>query len=241
MIALKKMNLWFAGLFLISANGIAQERFDIGTLISTSDQSRLAFEFRKPMGEQYKLRLGLTYGTQFDYFGSWANTEIVSASDSMVVERIRDSRFTQGGIRVGAERRFKTSMFSIGADLNVNYRNQRKQNFNRINELDEDGNWTTSWFDTDGAGNTILEDLTRSQITRHFLVPSLRVSFNMDIPLGKSFLLNLFVANSLGAPIYLGATDVNDPVGDFIGTPPSVIDFDTQFGAGLRYQIGKKE
>jgi hypothetical protein len=240
MIALKKLKLVLVAFLFINVNGMAQDsRVDIGALISSSNQARLGIEFRKPLGEHYKFKLGATYGSSYNYFGALANGEIISVNDSLIVERISESSYNQGGIRIGAERRFKTSMFSVGADLNINYRQRLRINYNRNTYLGEDGIWSSQSFPT--SNFSPFEDPAASRITEHFIVPSFRVSFNMDVPLGKSFLLNLYAAGSFGAPIYMGNTGLIDPESEFIGSPPSIIDFDTQAGIGLRYLIGKSK
>jgi hypothetical protein len=63
----------------------------------------------------------------------------------------------------------------------------------------------------------------------------------MNIPLGESFILTLSSAATAGLPIYMGATDIQDPNQDFVGSPGSVIDFDSNLEIGLRYNIGSNK
>jgi len=66
------------------------------------------------------------------------------------------------------------------------------------------------------------------------------LSFNLDAPLGKAFLLNFSIASSVSTPIYMGATDRVDPFDEFLGSPPPVINWNTNVGIGIRYQLGVK-
>lgn len=227
------------GGFLLSVNyGLTQQTTDIGNFITTSDIERIGIEFRKPIKQQYWLKMGLTYGSNNNsYYRD--NRQIIFVSDTLITERVKYTSYQQGGIRIGAERRFRTSMFTVGADLNINYRKTKRLNLDRFSVLKPDNSWSnTNSYYTEFSK---YDDPSGTRMTQHFIVPNLRISFNMYAPLGKSFLLHLFAAGSFGTPIYMGATNVNDPQNEFLGTPPSVFDFEQQIGIGLRYIFGKKE
>lgn len=232
---LKKVAFTLIGLlFLVPSN--AQEKGDLGLLISTSRYNKLALEYRKPFGEKYHFRLAATYGAIGSNF--WYNNgEIISVSDSIVVERNFYNNGYQTGLRFGAERQFGNSMFSIATDLSADYRQSRSVYRTGAAYLQEDGTWGP------GPNSTLFyhfDDPSNSRITRHYLVAGARFSLNMNVPLGKSFLLNLAASGTFGLPIYMGATRVQDPLGDFIGTPPSIFEFNTHFGIGLRYIFGSR-
>lgn len=81
------------------------------------------------------------------------------------------------------------------------------------------------------------QDPSQSRVTRHYLTTNLRAGAAMNVPIGKLFLLNLYVGGSFGLPIYMGETNKVGPEEDFKGVP---ITFDvfTNAGIGLRYKIG---
>jgi hypothetical protein len=232
---LKKFTATFISLLFL-APSFAQEKGDLGLIISTSRYNKLALEYRKPFAEKYHFRLAATYGEIGNPF--WYNQgQIIHVSDSIVVARSFYKNGYQTGLRFGVERQLKNSMFSVGTDLSVDYRQSRSTYRSRISYLQDDGSWE------EGLPTTVFEnfdDPSNSRITRHYLVAGARLSLNMNIPLGKSFLLNLAASGTYGLPIYMGATRIQDPLDDFIGTPPSITEFDTRFSIGLRYIFGSR-
>lgn len=236
MIALKKFTITFIGfLFLAPVN--AQDKGDLGILITTSHQSRIGIEYRKPIAEKYKLRIGASYGEHGNLFWGNRRGEIITVTDSSITERFFYYDGFQTGLRLGAERQFGNSMFSVAADISVDYKQTSSSFQNNTLYLQENGVWEN------GPSTTIFpafSDPSDARITRHFLVPGARLSFNMNIPVGKSFLLNLAAAGTLNLPVYMGASQVHDPTGHFGGTPPSWINLDTNVGIGIRYIFGSR-
>ncbi len=236
MIAIKKITLTFiCFLFLVPVN--AQEKGDLGILITTSNQSRLGIEYRKPIAEKYKLRIGASYGEYGNQFWGNGRGEIIAITDSSVTERFYYHDGFQAGLRLGAERQFGNSMFSVAADVSVDYRQTNSAFQNNTLYLQENGMWDN------GPSTTIFppfSDPSNSRITRHYLVSGARLSLNMNIPIGKSFLLNLAASGTFDLPVYMGASQVQDPTGDFTGIPPSWINLDTNVGIGIRYIFGSR-
>jgi hypothetical protein len=235
MVALKKLSFTIFGLLFLLPS-VAQEKGDIGFIFSNSWNSKLALEYRKPFKEKFKFKIAATYGEWGNYF-SFNNGEIISATDSTVVERDFNRHIHQAGLRFGLERQFGNSLFSVGTDVIVDYRRTRSSYRNRTISLQSNGTWEQGSFTTIFPP---FSDPSDSHIVRHYLVTGARLNFNMDIPIGKSFLLNLSTAGIFGLPVYMGATQIQDPTGEFMGTPPSVINLDVNFGIGLRYKIGSR-
>ena len=234
MIAIKKITITFIGLLFLVPS-YAQERGDLGLIFSTSRFGQLAVEYRKPFAEKYHFRMSAFYGESANSF--WGgNGQIISASDSVIVERNFFSYGLQTGLRFGAERQLGNSMFSIASDLSLDYRRSHSIYQNREQYLQENGSWSQQHV----TSFSPFDVPTNSRITRHYLVPGARLSLNMNVPLGKCFLLNLSASGTFGLPIYMGASQVQDPEGDFIGTPPSTIDLNTFAGIGIRYIIGSR-
>lgn len=105
--------------------------------------------------------------------------------------------------------------------------------------MDEEGVWVYDY--PLSPYPYMMHETTR--ITRHYFEPGFRVSFNMNIPLSTSFILSLTGSTSVSLPIYMGASNVYDPYGDFLGTPPTIFNLYQGASIGLRYNIGgiKKE
>ncbi|MFT5819948.1 MAG: hypothetical protein ACI8ZM_001173 [Crocinitomix sp.] len=236
MIALKKTAITLMGLLFLVPS-IAQEKGDIGLIISSSRYNKSALEYRKPFGEKYHFRIAATYGERGSYY--WGtNNQIISVSDSIVLERNLYKNSYQTGLRFGAERQFGNSMFSIATDLSIDYRQSTSVYRTNAKYLQGDGTWGSN--STSPTIYTPFDNPTNSRITRHYLSPGARISLNMNIPLGKAFLLNLSASGTFGLPIYMGATQVQDAEGNFIGTPPAIFNFDTHLGIGLRYIFGSR-
>jgi len=215
----------------------AQEKGDIGFVISNTTTSQIAIEYRKRINDQFKFKVGATYGEWGNYF-SFNNGQIISASDSTITERDFNKHIHQAGLRLGLERQFGNSMFSVGGDISVHYRRTRSAYRNRTIYLGENGTWQNGAYTTSFPP---FADPSGSQILQHYLVPGARLNFNMDIPIGKSFLLNLSAAGIFSLPVYMGATQVYDLNGDFLGTPPAIFDVSTNLGIGLRYKFGSRK
>jgi len=233
MISLKKSSLALI-VTLLASSTFAQEKGDLGFMISSSDRSRIALEYRKPMKEQYHFRLGATYGSNFYNF-PYTSTAIIKVNDSTLTQRYAQGQNLEAGLRIGLERRMSSTMFSFGLDLNINYRQQQRSLDDVIYYHDTENE---NYDETTAFNSLSYFDASYAQITRHFIVPSLRGTFNMNVPLGPSFILTLSAAVDAGAPIYMGATNITDPDQNFIGSPSSIFDMTTNFGIGLRYNLG---
>lgn len=237
MATLKKV---FLLIFLscISFFGNAQNKGDIGILFTSYDQFRTGFEYRKPIGEaeKYRLKMGATFGGTGNFL--YPNYEIFEVTDTTFSSRHFAEQSNWIGMRFGFERILGNSFFSVGADLNLGYQNHQQSYSNQNWTLNENGDWVSEGFAPFFALN---ENGQNATITRHFLDPTVRFGFNMDAPLGKAFLLNFTISTSVGMPVYMGATDVIDPLNEFLGSPPTLINWSTNVGAGIRYRLGVKE
>lgn len=211
----------------------SQEKGDLGFMVTTSDRSKISLEYRKPVLPKLHLTIGATYGSDYYYY-SRSSTDIIEITDSTFVQRAYQGGTTQAGIRIGVERQMKESIFSFGVDLNLNYRRRINTNYNTTYYYDDQN----GIYD-EGAGYfPAFDDGSYSSITRHYLVPGLRGTFNMNIPLGESFILTLSSAVTFSTPVYMGATSIIDPDQQFIGTSNFIFDMSTNLGIGLRYNIG---
>jgi hypothetical protein len=220
-----------------------QGKPDLGFILSLDDESRYGLEYRHPKNDQFIYKIGITHGT---FQTSWISPGIVTASDSLVVQQTIFRSNNQWDIRIGGERRIKESLFTLGADLNLGYLRHEKRQHNSPLILDENGNWVNGTFVNNSSQippnqpNSILVvgDQAYANIKQHFFLPSLRVTFNLNVPISDAFLINFSISTRFGVPIYMGATDVTDHNRITIGSPPINFDIGTTAAVGLRYIIG---
>lgn len=213
----------------------AQDLNDFGMIFTKRDGNGMTFEFRKVANEKYRFVYGLTYNQNEDYYGI-RNNSFVYANDSTIVQRVDVSNNREVGLRFGLQNQLGSSVFSMGADLNVAYRNHRTGTFNQTTSLNEDGNWEMNSYTVFPP----FENPGGSYVTRHYIVPSLRFVINADVPLGESILVHFEIGQDIGLPVYMGASNVRVQPGTIIGTPPSIFDSYTSIGVGIRYKIGSR-
>lgn len=229
-------------------SGFAQEKGDLGIVVSPLNPSRYGIEYRKPMGESFRLKVGINT-EQYHY--SLSDPKVLSVTDTTVFQSRNYSTSSQIGVRVGAERQLKTSIFSIGADLNFHYRKKYSMQWNEVQVLNDQGDWVEGMIlgesekqisqDHVNLGHQyefVPGDFGYGHIRQHFFVPSVRTAINMDLPVTKMFTLHMSAAATLGLPIYMGASSEYDPKHFYEGNPPSTIEFDTNVNIGVRYNIG---
>ena len=189
-------------------------------------------EYRIPLNDKYKFKLGASIGENIRAFPDY-KVNIISASDSLIVERRFGEKTQIGGLRVGGEKKLGKSMFSLMGDLNISYQKAYFSNYNTTHEL-IDGIWQA----IPPEYELISEGLAMNQgtTTRHFITPSLRVGISLDVPLNKYFMLNLYAAGNFGIPILIDETNKKDPLNEF-STVPTVFDAHQQFGGGVRFML----
>ncbi|MDA7804222.1 hypothetical protein N8987_06570 [Crocinitomix sp.] len=234
----------------IAIGAFSQVKGDIGMLVSSDYLMRVGLEYRAPINEHYNWKIGVTGGSQ------WVNTqnrEIVSATDSTVIMAHNSLNSEQIGLRFGVERQLKGSVFSVGLDLNIGYLVYRYDRRNYAEGLDSNGRWVYADIlsEEEFASGVVFEpgyerpiaigDYDFADINRNYLNTDLRFSLNLDIPIGDSFLFHGSISGVFGMPIYMGATNVNDPNNRYLGIPPSVFNFSQNVNVGLRYKIGSRK
>lgn len=236
-----KLYLLFFCLTCLSVYG--QKPGDFGLLLSSNESTRWNLEYRQALGEQYRLKMGVTHGEYPIYTGL---PNIIFASDSVVIQKERQVYGSQWGLRIGGERQLMQSMFSLGADLNFNYRNRVITETNSAQKIDDNGNWLAARIVDSTAQNwssnsqvpIVFWDQGFAQVKQHFFVPALRITFNIDVPIGDAFFINFSLATSYAVPIYMGRSQVYNSVTLYQGSPPNSFEFQTTGGIGLRYILG---
>ncbi|MFT5819946.1 MAG: hypothetical protein ACI8ZM_001171 [Crocinitomix sp.] len=225
-------------ILLTSANcfSYAQSLGDLGIVIAADEEFRIGIEYRKPINEKLRYKIGVTQGGSGDVLSP--NYELYEMADSTFSTRHFSNQTTSTNLRLGFERNLGISIFSIGFDLNLGYQNIQSDRVNRNWALNNMGVWEETSYTAFFQGN---EELLSAQITRHYFTPTARLSLNMDAPLGKGFILNFSISGNLGVPIYMGATNVIDPLTEYVGVPESVINWSNYLGVGLRYAINSEK
>jgi hypothetical protein len=211
----------------------AQTRSDLGLIYGVNDLHRLNIEFRKPLNETYKLKFGYIQGGSSGEFWGYSG-ELITVSDSLIIERFNSRSQLQFTLSTGIERRLKTSMFSISADLLISYLQIKDELYNEVRELGDNGNWVKT------AGIYTMLNPARALRKTNFLNLGLQFKFSMDIPIEESFFLHLFVGQIISTPIYLSETIVKDPLSEFKPQKASFyFNSTSQAGIGLRYRFKK--
>ncbi len=205
-------------------------------------------EYRKPLGDFFRLKVGINM-EEYNHYSSSPN--VVSVTDTTVFYNRRHSGSSQIGLRIGAERQLKSSIFSIGADINIHYRSRYRMQWNEVSVLTESGNWVDGMIVTEEGDlphsqdhvsynyHFVVGESGYANVRDRFLVPSVRTALNMDLPLSRMFTLHLSAAASFGLPIYMGISSEYDPNNRYEGIPATTFEFDTNAIIGVRYNIGE--
>ncbi len=231
----------------------SQERGDIGIVISTADNSQLALEYRTAQKGQYNWRIGFATGREYDSEWGYSPYRIISASDSLIVYDHQRNSSTFQTLRIGHERQFKSSIFSVFTDLTLGYQSKifykhnspyvltdKGWNFGSFSESDTVGDVNLLPGQDFGYYHPIVAGYSNYQSYRqHFLVAGMRVGLNMDLPIKKAFIIHTGVACHFSTPFYMGTTKIHDLSGNLvIYTPPSIFNFKMNAEIGIRYVFG---
>ncbi len=193
---------------------------------------RLGFEYRKTIGERYWFKAGALVGSNNSF--SNFRGDIISVTDSAITREYFTQEQTSYGLTFGMERLTSSPFFSFEAGLNIMYSSRTDLYYWRTDRLLDNGNWQL-WEFVESQNS--LEENPSSTIKRHFIVPSDYFGMNANLPFGDDFIISLNGRFIAGVPIYMGASDIDDPLDKFIGNPPSITNFETSFGFRLRYMF----
>lgn len=222
-------------LFATQISVHAQNERDLGFIYSKADGNGIALEYRQMMGDTYRMRLALTYNNN-SLSNALYNQSIIMVSDSLITQRVAVFNRNDVGIRFGILNQVSESVFSVGADLNVAYRSLREGYYLQQTALNPNGRWEIN-------PNTVFPPFDNpggSYVTRHFIVPTLRLAINADIPLGTSALIHFEIGYGANIPIYMGATNVQLQENEIIGSPSTQFNAVFSSGIGLRYKLGSR-
>lgn len=237
---LLKLSITASVLFFFGQNSFTQveSKHDIGITLTTYDNQRVGIDYRLRLNEHWKFRTGAYYGANYSNF--FSTGKITSVTDSLITHRKYQSGSNSGTLKIGAERKFGESLFSVSADLIVGYRNSYSGYYNNYSELNSSGVWQSQTSIPAFDMNQPLGDSTRSQVTRHYIIPGLSIGANLNIPIKNRFILSLNASGLMTVPIFLKSTNIHDPYGELSNSNVTTFNFNSVISATLRYKFGLK-
>lgn len=225
------MNKLFIVLFLsCSITAFSQRPSDLTFHLSTYDEQKITLEYRIPIKDKWNLNFGLSYGSSYNNY-----TSFYDANDSISIDRHTNYTTSISNFRIGTDKRIKESMFSVGFDFLIGYRNQEIHKNNTELTLDSTGNW--SGFLNYHYG---MDDPTHAQITKHYVVPGLQLNLKMDVPIKNNFEFALSVGYNVNTPLLVKETNIIDPFNELSHPNFHVINALPYASIGLRYKFIKK-
>ena len=225
---------------MLSLVGYSQDslKHDIGLEASFLTSKRIGIDFRTSLNDHWRLRFGGYYGSQNSY--PFDSGNIINVTDSVITRRKYQFNSNNFTIKVGGQRRFKTSLFSLTTDILLTYLNTRETYSNNFSILDSSGNWTdATYYQIDNSNPVLGED--DAQVIRHYLTPQIAVGVIMDVPIKRRFMLSLGVEGIAGTSLYLRSSDKVDPLNEFEEPSAGSFNFDFNMSASIaiRYRFGK--
>ena len=214
-------------LLVIAATSICQERHaDLGIRLNSADYNRIQLEFRKPMGEFYYWRMGVSMGFQYDY----PRRDIFDANDTVVTTRQEDIFGNHYDLRFGFERMISYDWLTVHADLIAGYSTLTSRRWNYFHVLDSAG---TQWnYTTENPYGVI--DETASAVNA-VVSGGVALGLSFNFPVTENFILN-FTGNYTGVMRYaVGQREHNDLYNEYEFSKTSIFELYPSAGLGLRF------
>ena len=211
----------------------AQQNRDFGFIYNTYNLNRINLDYRQLLGEKYKLKIGAVIGQGAS--SPFNKGDIVFGSDSLITYRYNVHNTTQFSLKIGGERVLGNSIFSIGADVLLSYRDEK--NYIHYSDYVYDDSlklWKDySEYNPNGMG---FKNPDNSKVRRGYFVPQLQFSFLMDVPITERLYLNLFVGGVFSFPIFIKESHKYDPLNELtLPTSLTTFEMSSQAGIGLRF------
>ena len=227
-------------LFLLAASSFGQNQSDIGLIFSRNNYGNIGLEYRHGISEKSMVTAGVFYGSYNSYFSS-SGSKVISASDSIVIQRKYHSAHDGFSLRFGYEKEV-INMFSLGGNILLDYQRSFAGSNDSFITKDPEGNWSYpsvySMYTIHSEPQYSTQDSTWAGVYHHYFKPGVQLYASMNIPLGDRFLLNLSAACAMQYWIYMGESQLHDPNDEFAYNPGSIFSFDTRLNIGLRYKFG---
>jgi hypothetical protein len=211
---------------------IAQERGDLSFIYNTYNYNRINLDYRKTINEHYKLKLGIV-GGQYGLSPTF-NQNIYYGSDSLITYKFFAKQASQIGLKIGGERKLQQSIFSVGADVLLSYRDEKNYIYKSNYVFDDSLKiWKPESTTQNGYG---FNNPNNPKVRRSYFVPQIQFSFSMDLPIVQNLYLNMYIGGLFAFPIFINESEKFDPFNEYV-TPKKTSTFDmtSQAGLGIRY------
>lgn len=205
----------------------AQERHaDLGIRLNSANYNRIQLEFRKPVGQKYYCRLGVSLGFQYDF----PTRDIFDANDSVVTTRQNDVFGNHYDLRFGFERTVSYDWLTFHADLIFAYSSITNRRWSYYHILDSTGtSWDYSNTAPDGSA-----DQTATAVNG-VLGGGLALGLSFNFPVTENFILN-FTGNYTGMyRVAVSQRESNDVYNEFDFAKTSAFEVYPSVGLGLRF------
>ena len=206
----------------VSSASFAQYKYDIGVRASSYDMEALQLEQRFHFDNPYSIVATIATGSR----GSYNYSQTPVYSDSLVTTTSDYYSARNVCLKVGVQRKlsfFATDVFYAGAALGFGMEDQLSRNYSGTFSVhDSLAPYPHLLYGYDQEINA-----STTVINTRAINAQLALSFGMDVPITKRFLINV----ELGfAGIYQNS----------LNYPTSIITFRPSISGGLRYQFGKR-
>lgn len=211
----------------------AQNNRDLSYIYNSYNLNRINLDYRQSINEKYKYKIGLVIGQGAS--SPFEKGDIVFGSDSLITYRYNVYNTTQFSLKIGGERVLGNSIFSIGADVLLSYRNEKNYIYYSDYIYDDSLKiWKDNTaYNPSGMG---FDNPNNSKVKRGYFVPQLQLSFLMDLPIVDRLYLNLFVGGVFAFPILVNESKKYDPLNELIlPTTLTTFEMSSLAGMGLRF------
>ncbi len=214
-------------ILVLACSSYTFSQSDISLLVSTNNLNKLTLEWRKPISDKMKFKIGST-------MGGFTNTYSPKVGDvrvinDTIVQQFHSSNERRFALKLGFERQIKTSVFYYGFDLFTGYQTRQSRYFQTFTPVTAD---SMDVFLTTTSGPN------GSQTARFISIGGL-TSFGMNLPINESLIFNVSLGIGLDVNYFLNASNELDPLsinGYTSGTNLSTYMSGT---AGIRYKFSK--
>lgn len=204
---------------------------DLGLLIGVNKEEQFQLEFRSSIIEKWSYNMNISYG--FDDHLNYEN-RIIFGSNNTVLDRRFSNKNYFFNLKGGIERQLRSSYFSLRGELGVQYRKEELSYLDYEIKEDDNGEWN------DVAVVSSISDNIDNEIKCDYVNPFLMVTGQLNVPLGKSLILNVW----LGSQLKLNTVINNNISGkehvEFFIPNKAYFDLNQSLGLGLRYVFMNK-
>lgn len=219
-------SILFFSVFVNSFSCFSQRHADLGIRFCTADYNRIQLEFRKPVGETYYFRTGLSLGNEYQF----PRRDIFAANDSVVTTRQKDFYGNHYDLRLGMERKISYDWLSLHADVVFAYSAITNRNWSYYHVLDSTG---TTWEIT--PENPYGPDESPTVAVTSFISGGLALGLSFNFNVTENLMLS-FTGNYTGVYRYaVSQKETNDIYNEFEYSSYSVFEMYPSAGIGLRY------